>query len=240
MDYLSRTVSAFAPCVAVAIGWTVICELFRWSWKRPILSRFSPGSSRRLRGECLPCPLFMPSSLVLGSRSFHLFRKLIGNNLVKSGKLKKTIFLPHLKWRKTGLERACHSRHPCRHRVRHVGLCDRPWRAVRLARCLHVCLCVCLWRPLTRQLFSYSPIAKYSLTLSGGYFLSDMIVCVKLQNYYPEAAHYMVHHVVSICGIVLSLRDQGQLEFVVTHLLSVRGMTGVTLSWLWVLLRVLF
>jgi len=85
---------------------------------------------------------------------------------------------------------------------------------------------------LTRQLFSYSPIAKYSLTLSGGYFLSDMIVCVKLQNYYPEAIHYMVHHVVSICGIVLSLRDQGQLEFVVTHLLSVRGMTGVTLSWL--------
>ena len=52
-------------------------------------------------------------------------------------------------------------------------------------------------------------MARLCLILSAGYFLSDMIICTKLKHYYPEATSYMVHHIVSIFGIVLSLRDQG-------------------------------
>jgi len=40
MDYLSRTVSAFAPCVAVAIGWTILTWIIT-----PIAWRMSPLSA---------------------------------------------------------------------------------------------------------------------------------------------------------------------------------------------------
>jgi len=71
-----------------------------------------------------------------------------------------------------------------------------------------------------RDVYTYAPMARLCLTLSAGYFLSDMIICTKLKDYYPEATSYMVHHIVSIFGIVLSLRDQGAMWFVCCRLLT--------------------
>ena len=61
------------------------------------------------------------------------------------------------------------------------------------------------------SLFSTNSLARLGLQLSGGYFMSDIIICRQLKHYYPEATQYLIHHVISIGGISLALRDNGKL-----------------------------
>ena len=60
------------------------------------------------------------------------------------------------------------------------------------------------------MLFSTNNLARLGLQLSGGYFMSDIIICRQLGEYYPEATQYLIHHVISIGGISLALRDNGK------------------------------
>ena len=39
--------------------------------------------------------------------------------------------------------------------------------------------------------------------------MSDIIICRQLKDYYPEATQYLIHHIISIGGISLALRDNG-------------------------------
>ena len=57
--------------------------------------------------------------------------------------------------------------------------------------------------------FSNNSLARLCLQLSGGYFMSDIIICRQLKEYYPEATQYLIHHIISIGGISLALRDNG-------------------------------
>ena len=58
-------------------------------------------------------------------------------------------------------------------------------------------------------MFSTNSLARLCLQLSGGYFMSDIIICQQLKEYYPEATQYLIHHIISIGGISLALRDNG-------------------------------
>jgi len=170
MDYLSRTVSAFVPCVAAAIGWTILTWIIT-----PIVWRMSPLSG------------------VYAKQSSE--GKLDLNARITAALHAAIVFVMSA----------------------YVIAIDEQFD----------------WR----DVYTYSPIAKYCLTLSGGYFLSDMIVCVKLQHYYPEASMYMIHHIVSICGIVLSLKEQGAMWFVCCRLLTELSTPFVNLRFMLILIE---
>jgi len=153
MDYLSRTVSAFIPCVVTSIAWTLLTwVIMPQVWRLTPLKKVYEKQSAEAKIDLNARVTAATHAAIVFCMSAYAI-----------------LFVDEFEW----------------------------------------------W-----DVYTYCAIAEYGLTLSGGYFLSDMIVCVKLKHYYPEAIHYMVHHVVSICGIVLSLRDQGAMWFVCCRLLT--------------------
>lgn len=86
-----------------------------------------------------------------------------------------------------------------------------------------------------KNVHSYTDVARVGLQLSAGYFLSDMIVCKQLGEYYPESSQYMAHHIVSVCGILLALRDRAAIWFVCCRLLTELSTPFVNLRFMMIL-----
>jgi len=87
------------------------------------------------------------------------------------------------------------------------------------------------------NVYSTNELARIGLQLSGGYFMSDVIICRQLKTYYPEATQYLIHHLISIGGISLALRDNAAIWFVCCRLLTELSTPSVNLRFMMILLK---
>jgi len=87
------------------------------------------------------------------------------------------------------------------------------------------------------DVYSTNSLARLCLQLSGGYFMSDIIICRQLKEYYPEATQYLIHHIISIGGISLALRDNAAIWFVCCRLLTELSTPSVNLRFILILLK---